>query len=311
MTDEHHRDDLRDLLAAYTLDAVDDDERTRIDELIADDPAARAEVARYEDAIAALAADDVAVVPPAGAWAGIQARIAASPRPVGRPASAPHGGFSHEDPEEPEGPLAPVVPLTPVRPAPGPGQPTAPPAAGLPPTAGQPPAVDQPPSADQPPAVTPLAGRRSAAERRPRWRPALAAAAVVALLVMALGVVRLSTRPESRSSQVAEALATALAEPGTRLGRLSGSAGDAGVVLAPNGRGFVTTGGLEQPSDGKVYQLWALDSGSPVSLGIVEDDQAVASFTAPADSRTLALSIEDDPGAAQPTLPPVATAQIA
>jgi anti-sigma-K factor RskA len=60
-----------------------------------------------------------------------------------------------------------------------------------------------------------------------------------------------------------------------------------------------------------VYQLWALDSGTPVSLGVVEDDDTVASFTAPADSRTLALSIEDQPGAEQPTLPPVATAQIA
>jgi anti-sigma-K factor RskA len=296
MTDQDRPDDLRDLLAAYALDAVDDEERARIDDLVAADPAARAEVARYEDAIAALAADDVAVAPPPGAWTAIQARISASPRAVGQPTAdgpPPEAAAADEPPREGERdePLAPVVPLTPPRPAPVPGAPPTPPAAGSspPPTPGSP---------------------RRRADARSRRRLTMAAAAVVALLLGVLGVIRLADRPERRSSEVAAALADALTAPGTRLGRLSGSAGDAGVVLAADGRGFVTTSGLEPPTDDRVYQLWALDSGTPVSLGVVADDEPVAPFTAPAESRVLALSIEDRPGAEQPTLPPVATAEV-
>ena len=41
------------------------------------------------------------------------------------------------------------------------------------------------------------------------------------------------------------------------------------------------------------------------------EDAGISRFEAPADSRGLALSLEERPGAAQPTLPPVATGELA
>ena len=70
------------MLAAYALDATDDLERARIERFLAEDPEARQELARYEDAIAALVTDDIAVEPPADVWTGIAERVAATPRPV-------------------------------------------------------------------------------------------------------------------------------------------------------------------------------------------------------------------------------------
>ena len=255
MTDQRPSDpdDTRELLAAFTLDAVDDEERARVEALIAIDPAARDEAARYEDAIAALAADDVAVEPPAGTWAAIQARIAASPRP-------PVAGPETEGPEA----VAPVVPLDAV------------------------------------------ARRGPRTAPRTSWRIAGVAAAVVALLVAAAAVIGLSRQGGSRSSE----LVAALESPTTRVGNLSGSAGEARVVLTADGRGYLTTGGLERPAAGKVYQLWLGDSGAMVSLGVVEDD-GIARFEAPAGSRQLALSLEERPGAEEPSLPPVATGELA
>jgi hypothetical protein len=47
-----------------------------------------------------------------------------------------------------------------------------------------------------------------------------------------------------------------------------------------------------------------------VSLGVVDAHDGVARFRAPASGRAFALSRERAPGAAAPTLPPVATAQV-
>ena len=122
----------------------------------------------------------------------------------------------------------------------------------------------------------------------------------------AAAVVGLSRTSDNRSSELVEALQA----PSTRIGYLSGSAGEAKVVLTADGSGFLTTSGLAAPADGMVYQLWLGDSGTMVSLGVVED-AGISRFEAPADSKGLALSLEERPGAAQPTLPPVATGELA
>jgi anti-sigma-K factor RskA len=218
MTDE--RDELIDMIGAYALDATDDLERARVERLLAEDPEARRELARYEDALAALVTDEIAVEPPATAWAGIAERVAATPRSV---------------------------------------------------TAPRP--------------------------RRARAWLAVAAAVLVVALGGTIAAVSLGNGP-SRASQ----LAAALRDPAAGTGSLAGTAGQAPVAVRPDGRGYVDVSSLAPLPAGKVYQLWSLDSSTPVSLGVLKASGGVATFETPPDTEKLALSIETAPGAAQPTV---------
>jgi anti-sigma-K factor RskA len=83
------------------------------------------------------------------------------------------------------------------------------------------------------------------------------------------------------------------------------------VAIRPDGRGYLDVRSLAPLPAGKVYQLWSLDAPTPVSLGVVKPKGSVATFEAPPDSHVLALSVENAPGAAQPTLPPAATVELA
>jgi anti-sigma-K factor RskA len=67
------RDDVRELLGAYALDALDADERARVDELLLADPSARAELHELEQGAAWLG--HASLRPPEHAWDAIAAEI--------------------------------------------------------------------------------------------------------------------------------------------------------------------------------------------------------------------------------------------
>lgn len=69
------RPDVRDLLPAYALDAVDDVERRAVERLLADDPDARRELDEYRDVVAAFAVEGA---PPPALRDAVLARVAAS-----------------------------------------------------------------------------------------------------------------------------------------------------------------------------------------------------------------------------------------
>ena len=73
-------EEIRDLLAAYSLDAVDDDERAAVDAYLARVPEARDEVAELQSAASMLA--HVGGPPPAGVWERLEALIAETPTPA-------------------------------------------------------------------------------------------------------------------------------------------------------------------------------------------------------------------------------------
>lgn len=227
MTDQ--RDELFDMVGVYALDAIDDAERAEIELLLTENAGARQELTRYEDALAALVTDEIAIEPPADAWIGIAERVAATPRQV--------------------------VALRP---------------------------------------------RRAGA-----W---LAAAAAVLVLVLGgtFAAVRIARNP-SLTSQ----LAAAQRDPASGTGSLAGPGGEAAVAIRTDGRGYLDVRSLAALPAGKVYQLWSLDAPTPVSLGVVKAKGGIATFTAPADSHVLGLSVEDAPGATQPTLPTVVTVELA
>jgi anti-sigma-K factor RskA len=79
-------DDLSELFGAYVLDALDDDERARVEARLAVDPEARAEVDRLAGAVdTALASDGPEMAPPSDLWDRIASDLPgeADGRPIG------------------------------------------------------------------------------------------------------------------------------------------------------------------------------------------------------------------------------------
>ncbi|MHA7617874.1 anti-sigma factor [Cellulosimicrobium cellulans] len=73
------RPDVRDLLPAYALDAVDDVERRAVERLLAADPDARRELDEYRDVVAAFAVESA---PPPALRDTVLARVAAATVPA-------------------------------------------------------------------------------------------------------------------------------------------------------------------------------------------------------------------------------------
>jgi anti-sigma-K factor RskA len=141
------------------------------------------------------------------------------------------------------------------------------------------------------------AGSAAAADvPRRRWRvPAIAAAAVIAAL--GAGVVTVT----ARSTSPAEEFAEAFADPDNLAGTITGAAGDARVVVEPDGDGRIDTSELSPLDDDETYQLWLIGDGAPVSLGVLAD--GIAGFSVSTDDPIVALSIEPAGGSEAPTLP--------
>jgi anti-sigma-K factor RskA len=93
-------DELREQLALYAVGALDDDERTELEDVLRTRPDLRAELDELLEA-AALLADAETQAPPAGLRANVLELIAATPQ---LPAEAP-----------PAAPVAPVVPISAAR----------------------------------------------------------------------------------------------------------------------------------------------------------------------------------------------------
>jgi anti-sigma-K factor RskA len=72
-------DEVKDLLAAYAIDAVDDDERRAVEEYLATDPEARAEVSGLQHSASFLA--HTGGPPPPGVWERLESAIQASHPP--------------------------------------------------------------------------------------------------------------------------------------------------------------------------------------------------------------------------------------
>jgi anti-sigma-K factor RskA len=135
----------------------------------------------------------------------------------------------------------------------------------------------------------------------------LAVAATVVVAVLAALTVRSLTE---RGTNDRARMTAALARPTTRKGTVAATTGDASIALEADGTGWVDVAALPDPGSGNVYQLWSLDSGKPVSLGVLRPSGGVARFTATTGSTTLAISKERAPGAQSPTLPPVGVMQL-
>ena len=146
--------------------------------------------------------------------------------------------------------------------------------------------------------VPPSAGAGAVPRRRAAALVAVAAA--VALVVGALGAVRLTGGVNEGVDQVAAA-------PDARQLPLDGAVGTLEVIWSATGGRLAVEGrDLPDPGPGRAYQLWLLGGAQPVPAGVFDPDGAGAVSYAgrlPGEPAGWAVTIEPAAGSAQPTSP--------
>ena len=148
--------------------------------------------------------------------------------------------------------------------------------------------------------------------RRSRLVPVLGAvAAVAAVAALAAGLWAASVSSdldEARSALARErAAAAVLAHPAAEVS-LTGASGR--LVVGADGSAVLVVSNVPPVPAGKTYQVWVIDGGQPVSGGLFAP--RAGTVAVPVDGRVgrgsvVAVTVEDDGGAAAPTTKPVIT----
>lgn len=136
----------------------------------------------------------------------------------------------------------------------------------------------------------------------------LAAAAAVLLVLAGFFVGRgLDGGSDDLAAQLRNAANRAAAAPDARSTTLTGPAGSVRVVVG-DGHAYVDATLTPLP-EGFTYQLWTVDGGTPVSLGLLGRAPSIA-IVELGTARTLAITSEPVRGSAQPTSDVIASGQI-
>lgn len=109
------------------------------------------------------------------------------------------------------------------------------------------------------------------------------------------------------------ALQKVLSAPGTRVVQLTDQAGTrlASIALAADGTGYVFGSTLPALPTGSTYQLWGVSNGVVLSLGVFGQQPAIAPFAASGSYTQLVLTAEQGPGVVASEAKAVAAAQLA
>jgi anti-sigma factor RsiW len=148
--------------------------------------------------------------------------------------------------------------------------------------------------------------------RRRGWAlpAATAAAAVAAIAALALGLWGTSLSGDLDDARQAladeRAAAQVLADPSARSVELSGA--DGRLVVADSGDAALVVDGLDDPPAGKAYEIWVIRDGRPEAAGLFVEGRLVPLERPVPDDATVAVTLEDEEGAAQPTGQPLFTA---
>lgn len=284
-------DDIRSLLGAYALDAVERDEADLLTRHMEVCPRCRAEVREHREVAGLLGYAGQEA--PEGLWD----RIAAStqePPPMLRLSQLPH-------------------PVVAAAPGVGTGAPDA--------------TVTRLTDAPNRPATHSAARRRAAAMRtnrtlRVRTVAVLGAAAAVVVALLGVQVVHLDNRTATLTKQMGRTLApttsmeavnVALTVPGARKVVLSpvGSNQSADAVILPTGQGYLYDSTLSSLPEAQTYQLWGTSGGQPVSYGLLgSTPESVVSFRAGAGVQVLAITAETSGGVARSGHAPVVSGEV-
>jgi len=147
-----------------------------------------------------------------------------------------------------------------------------------------------------------LAGVRTDAARRSRWRTAVLAAAaaiVVALAAFGAGVALRPAPTPATAEQI-------MAAPDVRSVSADVAGGKATVVFSRDkNAGMLLLNNVPPPSQGTVYEMWLVGDKGPVSAGTMDTAAVTPStthmFTDLGHSSVLAFTVEPGNGSPQPT----------
>lgn len=153
-----------------------------------------------------------------------------------------------------------------------------------------------------------------------RWASlTVAAAAVVAIALLGINLSQTNDQLGQARSALSgrgsrAAVEAALANPKHRLVRLDSSEGTelAEFVVLPSGQGYMVSSKMPALPSDETYQLWAMISGQPISVGLLGDQPTTAAFTvaSTAAPTELAVTVEPAGGVPTPDRSPVATGDI-
>jgi anti-sigma-K factor RskA len=264
------RPDVRDLLPAYALDAVDDVERRAVERLLETDADARRELDEYRDVVAAFA---VETAPPPGLRDVVLARVAGTPRERSDVPS-PSEAASAVD-------AGPVVDAGP---------------AAV--TGAAAPAGDGA-------AVVDLAAARRA--RRRRWTGLAAAVAAVLAVAVPTTVAVRATQEQSRLQEQVDTIAQMLADPEATILRGDVTGGGHASVLAAGDDMYFRATDLPGAGDDRDYQLWVVAAdGEVASAGVLDvHDGSTTRLVQDAPGIGMAVTLEPAGGSPQPTSDPI------
>jgi anti-sigma-K factor RskA len=153
--------------------------------------------------------------------------------------------------------------------------------------------------------------QRHRENRRSRMPWILSAAAVVVLFVV--GAVVVGNRSGDGTTDSVAAMQKMAAEAATQPGARTGALTDADntmavdVVVDPAGHAFVMSGVLPALDAEHTYQLWSVDGGTPVSLGLLGSAPAMSVVGVDSHVHALAITMEPVGGSAGPTTKPMAS----
>lgn len=246
--------ELDELLGAYALDAVSEEERRAVDQYLLISPKARQEVAEHREVATMLAWSGMSA--PEGLWdriaASLDTSIDEAPRPSGRLASVLDGSSG----------------------------------------AGAAGAAVGGVSAD--PVVDLAARRRTSARHRWRsagsWVAASAAAAVVAVIAVT-ALTGTETEQPPLAAAVEQARADRDSQVAT-LVRADGTVG-AEVVIDQDGHGYLLGASLPSLPSDQTYQLWGVIGEQVISLGVLGTNPEIELFSSGGEAvSTLVVTIE-------------------
>jgi anti-sigma-K factor RskA len=153
-----------------------------------------------------------------------------------------------------------------------------------------------------PPEVTPIERARS---RRWPARIAGAAAAVVLAVAAGLGISQLQDSDEG--SNLAQPVTQVFEAPDAHKATVETSNGGTITVATSRelGKMAVETKALPRLGRDRVYQIWAIHDGTPVSAGLLDDTDEGAAMAMPEAGTQVAITIEPTGGSQRPTTKPI------
>ncbi len=259
--DDMNRSDayeLDELLGAYALDAVDPDEARRVEDYLAINPKAAAEVADHREVATMLAFTGMEA--PGDLWDRIASELDDDPE---RPAPGPE--------------LQRIIGTTP---------------GAVPPPIAPAPEV----GADRSVRSLDEARQRRRFSSSAAWLLGSAAAAIVAVVAITVVVTDRADAPTDPLATALDTARADRDSVETTL-VAEGSTASADAVIDQDGHGFLEARELPTLGDDQTYQLWGVVSdGQVISLGILGPNPELETFTVEGEVSALAITIEDAPG---------------